>query len=229
MPPDSLKGVGEHLDRCDACLEEFKLLLDGVQAADDRIGAAWRPLRGEDKPQHLFSTSNCAVPLLTVIALFVTASLSLGDASLIGRHGRHGGIRLHATSSCQRGPIFTSRRDRMRRMCGAPSRLRRGSGAPSETPSSTEASRGSPRSMPRMSRGMELPPKGTAGRRQEVRLREDTASLAVSARAVARMEEVQSWPKVIGRRAPPAVSSTIKGLSRARTFKLDQLGWPLTS
>ncbi len=40
MPPDSLKGVGEHLDRCDACLEEFKLLLDGVQAADDRIGPA---------------------------------------------------------------------------------------------------------------------------------------------------------------------------------------------
>lgn len=30
MPPDSLKGVGEHLDRCDACLEEFRLLLDAM-------------------------------------------------------------------------------------------------------------------------------------------------------------------------------------------------------
>jgi hypothetical protein len=36
MPPDSLKGVAEHLDRCDACLEEFKLLLDTMRAIDDQ-------------------------------------------------------------------------------------------------------------------------------------------------------------------------------------------------
>ncbi len=38
MPPDSLKGVGEHLDRCDACLEEFELLLDSMQGSDDHLG-----------------------------------------------------------------------------------------------------------------------------------------------------------------------------------------------
>ena len=37
-PPDSLKGVGEHLDRCEACLEELKLLLDAVQGARDSLG-----------------------------------------------------------------------------------------------------------------------------------------------------------------------------------------------
>jgi hypothetical protein len=38
MPPDSLKGIGEHLDRCDACFEEFKLLLDAMLGADDHLG-----------------------------------------------------------------------------------------------------------------------------------------------------------------------------------------------
>ena len=36
-PPDSLKGVGEHLERCNVCLEEFKLLIEAVQGADDHL------------------------------------------------------------------------------------------------------------------------------------------------------------------------------------------------
>lgn len=31
MPPDTLKGVGEHLERCQACLEEFERLLDALR------------------------------------------------------------------------------------------------------------------------------------------------------------------------------------------------------
>ena len=37
-PPDSLKGVGDHLDRCEFCLEEFKLLLDAILGADHHLG-----------------------------------------------------------------------------------------------------------------------------------------------------------------------------------------------
>ena len=38
-PPDALKGVGEHLERCDACLEEFERLLDAMRAAERHLRA----------------------------------------------------------------------------------------------------------------------------------------------------------------------------------------------
>lgn len=38
IPPSTLKGVGEHLERCDACLEEFERLLDAMRAAKEYLG-----------------------------------------------------------------------------------------------------------------------------------------------------------------------------------------------